>query len=264
MSDGPRPQRDVALLHLESLIGRGRELQSSGDARADDLRAWQQQCGAAITHLSGGSKAHWLSRAFSEALLVRSIDGGAVVEAPAAEIVRRVVDVLMQARTSLLQMDEDAARLTTSMVEPGAAAGDPQPRRFAFVHHTGLRPVLERTFADSRAAFDRGDFALALVLACGVLESIITDALEHAERRAQPGDASARIAAMPFAARIAAAEGAGLIRGGCARLPPIALRYRELLDAGGALRRDAVAIARDARTASQVLRVVMRDLDPGR
>src|SRR5215470_8256323 len=110
MPDSLRPQRDVALLHLETLIRRGRELQQppsgvSLDDRPGDMRAWQQQCADAIHHLSGGSKAHWLSRAFSDALLVRSIDGAAVAHAPVEEIARRLVDVLLQARSSLTQMD---------------------------------------------------------------------------------------------------------------------------------------------------------------
>ena len=67
-----------------------------------------------------------------------------------------------------------------------------------------------------------------------------------------------------FEERIAAAERAGLIRGGCARLPPVARKYRDLTDADGELRTDAAVSEREARLAGQVLRVVMRDLDPGR
>jgi hypothetical protein len=270
MADSPRDARDTAIRHVESLIHRGEELQqqlSADAAMAADVnqfRAWQQQCAAAVTHLSGGSKAHWLSRAFSEAFLVRSIDGGAVVEAPALEIVRRLVDVLGRARASLLQMD--GAPLQFDGADDQAGESRPQ-QRFAFVHRRELQPVLERAYADSRAALDRGEFAAALVLTCTVLESIITDALEHATGH---GAAAARTAAaedlaeMPFHARIAAIERAGLIRGGCARLPSVAVRYRDFLNEAGALDDDVVVVARDARTAAQVLRVVIRDLDPGR
>jgi hypothetical protein len=263
MADSPRGARDTAIRHVESLIHRGQELQQqlAADATApadvNQVRAWQQQCGDAVMHLSGGSKAHWLSRAFSEALLVRSIDGGAVVEASALDIIGRLVAVLGRARASLLQMDGDP--------DASFAIGDewreasPQ-QRFEFVHRRELQPVLERAYADSRAALDRGDFGAALVLACTVLESIITDALEHAIGAA----AAAGIPAMPFPARIAAIERAGLIRGSCARLPSIALQYRDVLDETGALHHDVVVLARDARTAAQVLRVVIRDLDPGR
>jgi hypothetical protein len=269
MTDSPR---DTAIRHIESLIQHGAALQQqlAADATApsdlNQVRAWQQQCAGAVTHLSGGSKAHWLSRAFSEAFLVRSIDGGAVVEAPALDIVRRLVDVLGQARASLLQMDGAAgdygpgddvdARLNPSRPET----------RFAFVHRRELQPVLERAYADSRAALDRGEFGAALVLTCTVLESIITDALEHAagHARAASTTSAADIADMPFHARIAAVERAGLIRGGCARLPQVALGYRDVLDENGALHDDVIVLARDARAAAQVLRVVIRDLDPGR
>lgn len=267
MADSPRDAREIAIRHVNSLIAQGDALQQrlSADrttpADVDEMRAWQQQCAAAVTHLSGGSKAHWLSRAFSQAFLVRSSDGGAVVEAPALDIVRRVVDVLGQARASLLQMDGDPGQ--SSAVDDELRESRPQ-QRFAFVQRRELQPVLERAYADSRAALDRGEFGAALVLTCTVLESIITDALEHARARGPAAASAADIADMPFEARIAAIERAGLIRGGCARLPPLALRYRDLLDDTGALHDNVIVLARDARTAAQVLRVVIRDLDPGR
>ena len=267
MSDSARDARDIAIRHVDSLIQRGAALEQrlSTDATTaadvDEMRAWQQQCAAAVTHLSGGSKAHWLSRAFSEAFLVRSAEGGAVVEAPALDIVRRLVDVLVQARASLLQMDGNPGQFFVATEEPGES--HPQ-QRFAFVHRRELQPVLEHAYADSRAALDRGEFGAALLLTCTVLESIITDALEHATARGPASTSTAGIADMPFDARIAAVERAGLIRGGCARLPPVVLRYRDLLDGNGALHHDVIVLARDARTTAQVLRVVIRDLDPGR
>ena len=264
MTDSPR---DIAIRHVDSLIQHGDALQqrlstdTTTPADVDEMRAWQQQCAAAVTHLSGGSKAHWLSRAFSEAFLVRSTDGGAVVEAPALDIVRRLVGVLEQARASLLQMDGQPGAF---FVADDELRESRPPQRFAFVQRRELQPVLERAYADSRAALDRGDFGAALLLTCTVLESIITDALEHAHGRDPAAVSPPDIADLPFDARIAAIERAGLIRGGCARLPPVALRYRDLLDDTGALQHDVIVLARDARTAAQVLRVVIRDLDPGR
>ena len=73
-----------------------------------------------------------------------------------------------------------------------------------------------------------------------------------------------RVEDWSFDDRITAAERKGLIHRGCARLPPVARRYRDLTDADGQLRPDAAVSERDARVAGQVLRVVMRDLDPGR
>ena len=69
---------------------------------------------------------------------------------------------------------------------------------------------------------------------------------------------------MTFEARIAAAERAGLIRGGCARLPLAARAYRDLTDADGQLRPGVSVSERDAKVVRQVLHIVMRDLDPGR
>lgn len=171
----------------------------------------------------------------------------------ATEIVDRILAVLAQGATSLSRMDESA-------VSSGAA---PRPRQFEFVHDAELRPVLEQTFANSRDAFERGEFGLALILSCGVIEAVLTDALDHARR--QPLDApEGHIANWSFERRIAAAESAGLIHGGCARLPPVARTYRDVTDADGELRKDVRVSEREARLAGQVLRVVMRDLDPGR
>jgi hypothetical protein len=251
MDEQLRHQRDTSLRQLEVLIRRGHQIKN---ARAvDAIRAWQHECAAAINQLSGGSKAHWLSRAFSGAFLVRSADGGMVVEADATEIVDRILRVLEQGAKSLSDMDEVTA-------SSGAA---PSPRHFDFVHNADLRPVLERAFADSRAALERHDFGVALILSCGLIDALLTDALEHARPRAHHAP-EGPIVDWSFDTRIAAAEHAGLIRGGCARLPPVARTYRDLTDADGNLRADAAVSEREARLAGQVLRVVMRDLDPGR
>jgi hypothetical protein len=246
MDDHLRQHRDASLAQLAALVDRGRMIRHS--RQLDAARAWQQDCAAVITQLSGGSKAHWLSRAFSGAFLVRGADGGTVLEADAMEIVDRILGVLMQGMTSLAQMGEGTT----------ASIAAPPPRLFEFVHDEGLRPVLERAYADSRDALDRGEFALSLILSCSVVDALLTDALERAGRGQLAGGSES------FDARIEAAEVAGLIRGSCARLPSIARAYRDLTDAAGELRRDAQVSEREARLAGQVLRVVIRDLDPGR
>ena len=206
-----------------------------------------------VNQLSGGSKGHWLARAYSGAFLVRSPDGGAMLEADATEIVDRILLVLEQGTTSLSRMDD----VSRSSSEPQ------RPRLFEFVHKEELRPVLERAFDDSRDALERGEFGLALILSCSAIEALLTDALDHARPQAHDAAAGA-LADWSFDRRIAAAERAGLIRGGCARLPPVARTYRSLTDGQGELRGDAQVSEREARIAGQVLRVVMRDLDPGR
>ena len=261
-------QRDTALHEIETLIERGCQIRAVGSV--DATRAWQRDCAAAVNQLSGGSKAHWLARAYSEAFLVRSTDGGVVVEAEAGDIVDRILDVLAQGAASLSSMDDVAAAST---------GAPPRPRRFEFVRTTELRPVLERAFDDSRDAFERGEFALALVLSCSVIESLLTDALDAATDDGRGGpsrlrlSASARLAVArsaeaagppSFEQRIAQAEKTGIIRGGCARLPAVARAYHDLTDEAGELRAGVHVTEREARLAGQVLRVVMRDLDPGR
>ena len=49
-----------------------------------------------MNQLSGGSKAHWLARSFSEAFLMRSTDGHAVEGAAQTQIVQRLLGVLDQ------------------------------------------------------------------------------------------------------------------------------------------------------------------------
>jgi hypothetical protein len=275
--------RAASIALLDGLVRRGRRLHkritqdtqnpqsqvfsassagSAWDVDRADVRIWQTDCAAAINELSGGSKAHWLSRAYSSALLVRSTNGEAVVEADAGEIVRRVLDVLEQGRQSLISMDT---------AEPYSADAQ-EPHRFDFVHDPALRPVLERAFIDSRRAFEAGDYAVALKTACGILEAIITDALKVrlkadattvAEEVTTEGDdvrgvrLQPDLLALSFDERIRAAEAAGLIRGGCARLPAAARAYRDA-------DQPAAISEREATVTRQVLRVVMRDLDPGR
>jgi hypothetical protein len=235
---------DAYLLRLDDVIGRGRQLCGTLRRAPEDrdalagARIWQHDCESIVTALSGGSKSHWLSRAYSDALLVRAT-GQALERADVGDIVERIVGVLQQAARSL--------------ADAGSAAGspaEPPPRRFDFVHNRDLAPVLERAYVESREALERREFELALATTCALLEAIITDALAHARY------AAADIAALSFEDRIAAAERAGLITSACARLPPAARSYRD----GG----DRTVVERDARIAGQVLHVVMRDLNPGR
>jgi hypothetical protein len=286
VTDALREQRDATLALLDRLIRRGRDVHerlarnaqsthsriasanTAGSAWDVEARIWQNDCAVAVNELSGGSKAHWLSRAFSDALLMRAPDGEALAAANQADIIGRILDVLAQAARSVADVDAASA---------GASAG-PAPRRFDFVHDGRLRPILEQALVESGRALDECDFERALKTACGIIEAIVTDALrparpepvalrraqgdpEHAERvegRSRAGQESANsLADCSFEQRIAAAEQAGLIGRGCARLTAAARAYRDESFA-------AVVTERDARVAAQVLRVVMRDLDPGR
>ena len=264
MDESLRSQLETYLSRLDELIRRGHHLR---DTLTDDpsnpssiatTRLWQEDCGATINQLAGGSKSHWLARSFSEAFLKRSPDGTAAEGAAPSEIVARLLRVLEQAVASLSQMNG-------SPPVPGAPsfAQAPPPRRFDFVHNAELRPVLEQAYADSRRALDLGDYRQALEISCGILESIVTDALEHRglPALAVAGAPAGRIADWSFNTRLAVAERAGLIGGGCARLPAAARMYRDHEEGGSS---NATVSERDARVAGQVLRVVMRDLDPGR
>jgi hypothetical protein len=260
MDENLQAQIDTYLSRLDGLSRRGRELRDdlSNDGVNGSViaavRAWQEDCGITIHQLSGGSKAHWLARSFSQAFLIRS-DGGQAVEAAApAEIVDRLLAVLAQAVASLSQTD--------SAPVISASSAQPPPHRFDFVHNHELRPVVEQAYIDSRLALELGDYDRAVLTSCGILEAIVTDALEHKglAALASSGAPAEKIADWSFATRLAVAEKAGLIRGGCARLPSVAWTYREHSENG-----PKTAISEnDARRAGQVLHVVMRDLDPGR
>jgi hypothetical protein len=263
MDESLRAQIDSNLSHLDSLIRRGRRLRETLGENPSDLsalvanRAWQQDIGVAINQLSGGSKAHWLARAFSEAFLLRTASGQVIEAVAPAEIVERLVGVLDQAVLSLSRMSDGQSGSTS----PAAA---PLPRRFEFVHNVELRPVVEQAYIDSRDALEQGQYDTALINSCGILEAIVTDALEQQGLHAltEAGVPAGKIADWSFNDRLAVAERAGLIRGGCARLPEIARRYRDLTDADG--NPQLTVTERDARRTTQVLHVVMRDLDPGR
>jgi hypothetical protein len=233
---------------IAALVQRGRQLAAAPDAHdgaAGHVRSWQGDCAALVSRLSGGNKSHWLSRAFSEALLVPHRNAGPGVDAPVSDIITRIVSVLERAAVALSQ--------TGGLV--ASSGRDARPgRRFEFVREPALRPVLERAYLDGREAFERGSFREALLTSCSILEAIVTDAL----RQRAPD-----VQSWTFEERIAAAERAGVIRGGCARLPAAARRYRDVNGDDAAL--ETVNISeRDARVTGQVLHVIMRDLEPGR
>ena len=260
MGESLQAQIETYVSHLDGLIRRGRQVRdalagnpANGSAIAA-TRVWQEDCGVTINQLSGGSKAHWLARAFSEAFLMRSAAGHAVEGAAPEEIVQRLLDVLGQAVASLSQMDDGQAISASSETAP--------PRRFEFVHNPELRPIVEQAYTDNRRALVQGDYNLALRTSCGILEAIVTDALEQKGLSALIASSApaGKIAEWPFETRLAVAETTGLIRGGCARLPAVARTYR---DHGEGSPKVTVS-ERDARQAGQVLHVVMRDLNPGR
>src|SRR6267154_4668521 len=227
MDDSLRAQIETYLSHLDGLILRGHQLRDTlahepVDAAAITLtRRWQEDCGVTINQLSGGSKAHWLARSFSEAFLMRSADGRAAQGSAPAEIVQQLLAVLGQAVASLSRTDDDAIS--------SASSAQPAPHRFDFVHNPEIRPVLEQAYADSRSAFEKGDYDLAMKTSCGILEAIVTDALEHkgANALAASGAPAGKIADWSFETRLAVAEKAGLIRSGAARLSAAARAYRD-------------------------------------
>ena len=259
MSESLEGQIKNYVSRLDHLIRRGHQVR---DALAKDsanpstivaTRAWQEECGVAINQLSGGSKSHWLARAFSDAFLMRTAKGNATEGAAPQEIVQRLLDVLAQAVAALSREDGGPVMI---------ASTDVPPRRFEFVHNPELRQVLEQAYTDSRKAMEHGDFDLAMRTSCGILEAMISDALEHkgSSELAASGAPAGKIADWSFDERIGVAEKVGLIRGGCARLPAAARAYRDHVESGSS----AAISERDARLAGQVLNVIMRDLNPGR
>ena len=259
MDESLRTQIETFLSRLDGLMGRGLQLR---DSLANDpsnpsaiaaTRAWQEDCGVTINQLSGGSKAHWLARSFSEAFLMRSAKGNASEGAAPQEIVQRLLDVLTQAVTALSREDGGPVIMASETVPP---------RRFEFVHNAELREVLEKAYADGRLAMEEANYDLAMRTSCGILEAIVTDALEHRGQNglAVAGVPTGKIGDWSFDERLVVAEKAGLIRGGCARLPAVAWTYRDHDENSS----EATISEHDARRAGQVLHVVMRDLDPGR
>jgi hypothetical protein len=261
MDENLQVQIETYLSCLDGLIRRGCQIRDtletdpSNSSAMATTRVWQEECGVTVNQLSGGNKAHWLARSFSEAFLVRSAVGGAVEGVPPVEIVKRLLGVLEQAVGSL-----------SGMTTAASSEAPVSPRRFGFVHDPELRPVLEQAYTDGRRALEQRDYELALLTFCGILEAIVTDALEHKGLSALAASdvPAGKIADWQFEARLAIAERAGLIRGGCARLPAVARSYRDLAKDDDESGPKATVSEHDARLTGQVLHVVMRDLDPSR
>src|SRR6266566_9668042 len=136
MDESLRVQIETYLSHLDGLIRRGRQVRDalrtnpSSKSAIAATRVWQEDCGVTINQLSGGSKAHWLARSFSEAFLMRSAAGNAVEGAAPADIVNRLVNVLEQAVASLTRSDDGPIISASSEAPP--------PHRFDFVHNLEL------------------------------------------------------------------------------------------------------------------------------
>lgn len=258
MDHSPQAQLQTYLARLDALIRAGERLRqvlvtdSSSELTIRSIGAWQQECGMTISQLSGGSKTHWLARSFTQAFLMRSTAGRVIENTPTEEIVDRLLDVLKQA----------VSALSASQSHSIAATAAPEPHRFDFVHKTELRTVLEQAYSEGCSAFEQGDYALAMLTWCGILESIVTDAIEHHDMSAALGPelSLGKIADWTFETRLIAAEKAGLITRGWARLPEPARAYRDREEDKSA----ASISERDATRTVQVLHVVMRDLNPGR
>ncbi|HWY05641.1 MAG TPA: hypothetical protein VNY24_02205 [Candidatus Acidoferrales bacterium] len=259
MSESLEAQIKSFVSRLNGLIRRGHQVRdalvknSADPAAIVATRAWQEECGVAINQLSGGSKAHWLARSFSEAFLMRSAKGNAMEGAAPQAIVQRLLDVLTQGVTALSREGSGPVIIASENVPP---------RRFEFVHNSELRQILEQAYTDGRRAMEQGEYDLAMRTSCGILEAIVTDALEHKglSELATSNVPAGKIADWSFETRLAVAEKGGLIRGGCARLPAVARAYRDQGDNGATV----TVSEREARLAGQVLNVVMRDLNPGR
>src|ERR1700740_3269899 len=150
MDESVRAQIETHLSHLDGLIRRGRQILDRLTTGAGnptviaETRAWQEHCGTTINQLSGGSKAHWLARSFSNAFLMRTADGRAAEAVSPDEIVKRLLDVLGQAVGSLSGMSEGVPLGGASSALSGVPADTAVRRRFEFVHRPELRAVVEQ------------------------------------------------------------------------------------------------------------------------
>ena len=130
-----------------------------------------------------------------------------------------------------------------------SASSETPPRRFDFVHNPELRPIVEQAYTEGRRALAQGDYSLALLTSCGILEAIVIYALEHKglTALAAPDTPAGKIADWSFETRLAVAERTGLIRSGCALLPAVARTYRDLTNADGESGPKSTVSERDAR-----------------
>src|ERR1039458_8637803 len=123
MDESLQAQIEIYLSHLDGLIVRGRQLRDalaadpSNEPQMATTRAWQEDCGVTINQLSGGSKAHWLARSFSEAFLMRGATGHALEGAAPDQIVTKLLGVLDQAVASLSQ-EENGPIISSSPEGP--------------------------------------------------------------------------------------------------------------------------------------------------
>ena len=126
--------------------------------------------------------------------------------------------------------------------------------------------MVESRYTDSRRALEQKEYHLALLTSCGILEAIVTDALEHRglSSLVESGAPAEKIG-LVVSEHASPRRGEGGIDSQRVR-PPAGHRpslSRSYVGNDGIGVKTEVT-ERDARTAGQVLHVVMRDLDPGR
>jgi hypothetical protein len=262
MDSSLQSQLDSYLHRLGHLKREGEELRGALGSSATERQTlalvgtWQRECAATISQLSGGSKAHWLSRAYSDAFLLSADTAAGIPDVSVIDIVTRILGVLDQAAASLTQSSAEAVAAASRQIPPA--------HRFEFVRDATLRAHLEQAYANSQTLYERGDFALAFVTSCSVLEAIVTEALERAGSKLAEAKLTGAVASWSLHERLVAAEKVGVISAACARLPESARHYRDLLDQDGDLRPSATVSGLEAKRVAQVLRIILRDLSPGR
>ena len=133
MDDSFRQQIATFEHRLSHLLRDGFDLQRTlpvepGAPELEAMRAWQRECAATISQLSGGSKQHWLSRAYSEAFLLTVPDSSASAQVTAGEagvgtIVEGIIGVLRQAQSSLAEMRQSGVPNTDAPPARGSPIG---------------------------------------------------------------------------------------------------------------------------------------------
>ena len=173
---------------------------------------------------------------------MRSTDGHAVEGAARSQIVQQLLGVLDQAVVSLSRWTMPRLVPRRHRLRLPIASTSFTTRNF------GL--CLNSAYSDSRRALEQRDYSLALITSCGILEAIVTDALEHKGLSAlvASGAPAEKISDWSFETRLTVAEKAGLIRSGCARLPSAARAYRDNAGAGEAIGVKTEVTEREART----------------
>ena len=141
-----------------------------------------------------------------------------------------------------------------------------ETRKFTFVKDSALRNAIERDYSEIQRALIASCPKSVMILAGGVIEALLLDALRQDATSAKASSAAPKnkkgLDRWNLSDLINVGIDLGLIKGGAAKLSHSIREYRNLVHPGNEIRNRLDVKREEARIAIEVLHIIHRDLSP--